>query len=1014
MATTVTHETVSPPLGVVAPRFRPPTGASSASSRSLDGEWRFRLFPHPDTGVTRDDAGADWDVLAVPGHWQLAEAPTAWPYGTPAYTNKLFPFPVEPPFVPDDNPTGEYRLTFTLPEDWPADGATLLRFEGVDSWFEVALNGESIAHSHGSRLPTEVDITARVQPGENLLAVRVTKWSALSYVEDQDQWWLSGIFRSVSLEHRPVDGLDHVAVVADYDHTTGTGSLAVTAESLLGGRIDPAAVRVRIAELGVDADASTAVEVAVEPWSAETPRLYAVEVTTAGETVRLDVGFRRITIEDAVFLVNGRPVKLRGVNRHEFDPLRGRSVTPERMLEDVLLMKKHHVNAVRTSHSPPHPHFLDLCDRYGLYVIDENDLETHGFENVGNVGLPMKATTEDGASFETFTWDGNPMDDPAWTDVLVDRVTRMVKRDGHHASIVMWSLGNEAGRGINIAAMADRVRELDPTRPVHYEGDYSSDEVDVYSRMYATSQETELIGRGVEAPLARADLDARRRRMPFLQCEYAHAMGNGPGGLSDYDALFDRYPRLMGGFIWEWIDHGLLRTDEQGREFHAYGGDFGERFHDGTFIADGLVLPDRTPAPSLIETAAVFTPVRLDPTDDGAALLVRNRYSFRDTSHLAFTWTAHRGEETLAAGEIDLHLEPGASARVAPPSDLAVPHDGDAPVWWTLAAVQREARGLEREWLADGDAIASGQVLLAAPAALAPATGRATAEADGALVAGGARFDRRGSLTQLLGLGVEELRVDAWRAPTDNDRRSGMWTGPSDEERWRSVGLHLLAERKVRAAVRDEAVSVEARTAGPTTGAGFRTAYTWRPVADGSDAVDLHVTIDPEGRWPESVARLGLLLVLDVDVPDDARVAWHGFGPEESYADSGRAARGGAWERTLGELQTRYTHPQENGARRGVTRAEIALPDGPLVIEVGEVRRGREPQLGIELSARPWSDLALEEAAHPHELARDGKLWLHLDVAQHGVGSAACGPGVLPNAQLHAAPVSMHLRFSRG
>ncbi|GMA33144.1 glycoside hydrolase family 2 TIM barrel-domain containing protein [Litorihabitans aurantiacus] len=1006
MRSTVTHETVAPPTGTLPPRFRPASGASSATAIALDGQWRFRLFDHPDTGVARDDDGATWDAVTVPGHWQLAGAPTAWPYGTPAYTNKLFPFQVDPPFVPDENPTGEYRLSFEAPADWPSDGRTLLRFEGVDSWFEVALNGEVVAVSHGSRLPTEIDLTGRLRPGANLLAVRVTQWSAMTYVEDQDQWWLSGIFRSVTLEHRPDGGLDQVGVVADYDPATGEGTLTVDAGTLAGTAIDPSQVRVRIAELDVDTDAQAPVRAAVEPWSAEVPRLYRAEISTGAETVRLDVGFRRVSISDGVFLVNGRPVKLRGVNRHEFEPLRGRAVTRETMLADVLLMKAHHVNAVRTSHSPPHPHFLDLCDAYGLYVIDESDLETHGFENVDFVGEPVVDPP----------WTGNPVADPAWTEVLLDRVTRMVRRDAHHPSIVLWSLGNEAGRGLNVAAMAARVRELDPTRPIHYEGDYSSDDVDVYSRMYAESEETELIGLGTEAPLARADLDARRRGMPFLQCEYAHAMGNGPGGLADYDAIFDAHPRLMGGFIWEWIDHGLLRTDEQGREFHAYGGDFGETFHNSTFIADGLLLPDRTPSPSLIETAAVFSPVRLDPTGDGA-LLVRNRYAFRDTAHLSFDWSVHTGAEVLATGELAVALGAGESVRLAP-SDVdlpALPEAPGSPVWWTVTARWREARGLEREWLSDGAAIASGQVLLAQPAPLPAPTGRAAIAQDGSYAVGGARLDRRGRLQHLLGLDVREMRPDAWRAPTDNDRRPPMWREMADADRWRTVGLHLLVERTVEAGLDGDAVRVVTRTGGPTTAAGFRTTYRWQPVegADGADAVDLHVEIEPEGRWPQSVARLGLRLALDVRPELDAAVRWHGQGPEESYADSDRAARGGVWERTLGELQTRYTHPQENGARRGVTRAEIDLPGGPLRIEADDVVRGGRPQLGIELTARPWSDAALEHAAHPHELEADGLLWLHLDVAQHGLGSAACGPGVLPNAQLHATPVSMRLRFSR-
>jgi beta-galactosidase len=989
---TTTHESVTPPDGVVAPRFRPPAGASDAATLSLDGEWRFRLFPHPDTGVDRGERGDDWDRLTVPGHWQLAQAPHAWPYGVPEYNNVLYPFPVDPPHVPDDNPTGEYRTTFRLPADWPDSGRTLLRFEGVDSWFQVALDGEPLATSHGSRLPTEVDLTGRLTDGEHLLAVRVTKWSAMSYVEDQDQWWLSGIFRSVTLEHRPDGALDDIRVHAGYDHTTGVGTLRVDTATVVAAA-DAVPARVTVPELGLEAAAGEELRAPVEPWSAERPRLYDVVISTDTETVTLSVGFRTVSIEDGVFLVNGRPVKLRGVNRHEFDPLRGRAVTPERMLEDVLLMKRHHINAVRTSHYPPHPHFLDLCDRYGLYVIDENDLETHGF--LGE------------------SWAGNPTDDPAWTEVLVDRVTRTVRRDAHHASIIMWSLGNEAGGGCNIPAMVDAVRALDPSRPIHYEGDFSSDHVDVYSRMYAGSEEVELIGQGIEPPLERADADARRRAMPFVLCEYAHAMGNGPGGLADYDAAFDRHPRLLGGFIWEWIDHGLTRADADGNLFSAYGGDFGERFHDGTFIADGLLLPDRTPSPGLLETAAVFAPIRIDAQPDGT-LLVRNRYAFRDTSHAELRWTLHRGAEELATGVLDLVLEAGTETVVRPPSDLVLPEPGDAPVWWTVRAVQQKAEALDEAWLEPGFQLGAGQLLLVEPAALAAPTGRVSTDADGGFRAGPARFDSRGDLRTLTGRTVHGFRVDAWRAPTDNDRRPARWRGSADEEKWSSAGLNLLAERKDGVAVTaDGALQVDARIAGPATRAGFAARYRWQPVTDAPDAVDLLVDIRPEGRWPENVARLGVLLALDEPTAAETGVRWTGLGPDESYADSKQAALGGSWQHTVADWQTRYTHPQENGARRGVTSAVLSFTDGSgLRIDAGDVTVGARSQLGIELSLRPWSDEALDRAAHPHELVPDGRLWLHLDAAQHGVGSAACGPGVLPNAQLHAAPVRMRLRFT--
>lgn len=990
---TINHESITPPIGVLPARFRPAEGASNTPSFSLDGQWKFRYFPTVHTDLDPADPGDSWNEIGVPGHWQLAEAPHSWPYGVPEYNNVVYPFPVDPPHVPDENPTGEYRLKFRMPEGWPTVGRTVLRFEGVDSWFQVALNGTILAYSHGSRLPTEIDLTEHLSSGENILAVKVTKWSAMSYIEDQDQWWLSGIFRSVTISHRPEGGLDHLTVQSDYDHLTGMGTLRIDAPGLASA----SDVHVAVPELGIEVRGGETVRHSVEPWSAEVPRLYQVEVSGPSETVTLSVGFRTISIEDGVFKVNGAAVKLRGVNRHEFDPLRGRSVTPETMREDIRLMKQHNINAVRTAHQPHHPYFLELCDELGLYVIDESDLETHGFERHGD------------------NWKGNPVDDPTWEAVLVDRVTRMVRRDAHHPSIILWSLGNEAGCGRNITAMAARVRQLDPSRPVHYEGDFSSEDVDVYSRMYATSEETELIGRGIESPLARADADARRRGMPFLQCEYAHAMGNGPGGLTDYDDIFDRYPRLMGGFIWEWIDHGILRTDPAGNEFHAYGGDFGEKFHDGTFIADGLMLPDRTPSPAMAEVAAVFAPIRIDLQSDNRSLLIRNRYAFRDTAHITFEWSLHQGENIISTGVLDgLNLAPGEQTVITVPADLELPAPSSNPTWWTVTAVQHAAGLGEDAWLQAPFSISRGQVMVQEPAPLSPARGTAQELSDGGFQVGHATFDRFGKLTTITGRTVHDFRIDAWRAPTDNDRRAGMWIGPSDEEIWTESGLNLLRERKISAELSESgSLVVSGRVAGPATVNGLRARYEWQPVGDEDNAIDLIVDITPEGRWGQNVARLGILLALDEDNASDAVVNWAGLGPNESYSDSKKAAHGGVWTHTVQELQTRYTHPQENGARRGVTDCEVAFTDGhTLRITSGETTLGPVSKTGFELTVRPWSDAALDVAKHPHELVPDSKMWFHIDAAQHGVGSAACGPGVLPNAQLHASTVHMRVRFT--
>jgi beta-galactosidase len=990
-----THESVVVPAGVRPARFRPPHGASTAARVDLDGEWRFRLFGNPATAVEPFDRGTGdgWGAIDVPGHWQLAGAPDAWPYGKPAYTNVQFPIPVDPPHVPNENPTGEYRRTFTVPADWRTTGRVVLRFEGVDSWFEVAVNGEVLAQSHGSRLPTEVDVTDALTDDENLLAVRVAQWSAFTYIEDQDQWWLSGIFRDVSLEHRPDGGIEHVAVDAGYDRTTGTGRLRVDVETTADD------VTIQVPELGLELRAGEEASTAVEPWSAETPRLYDVVVSTPAETVTLKVGFRSIAIVDGVFTVNGAPVKLYGVNRHEFEPTRGRAVTRETMLADVLLMKRQHVNAVRTSHYPPHPHFLDLCDEYGLYVIDENDLETHGFEFHG--------------------WRNNPTDDETWAPVLADRVTRMVRRDAHHPSVIVWSLGNEAGAGRNVAVMAETIRALDPTRPLHYEGDWSSAHVDVYSRMYPAIEEIALIARREEVALPDAALDERRRAMPFVLCEYAHAMGNGPGGLTEQVDLVDGSPRMMGAFVWEWIDHGIATRTPDGTPFYGYGGDFGEELHDATFIADGLLLPDRTPSPGLVELAAVYAPVGISAVSAGGSVLrARNRYAFRSLEGVRFVWELVSDGGTLASGDVDLPaLAPGESSDVDARAVLGSSLEewlgkapAGAPVWWTLRALPDD--GARPAWAADGFELGAGQVLLRAASLSVAEAGPAGRTEDDGYDLGAVTLDRTGRPVTVGGARVRQARIDAWRAPTDNDRARSVYESIADAAVWERAGLSRLRDRLDDVRVEGDAVVVTGRAGGAPSDVGLALRYEWRAVDDAT--TDLTIRLTPEGEWPGPLARLGWLLGLEQEDAAGVTVDWVGLGPGESYADSRRGALGGHWRHTVAGLQTQYTHPQENGARRGVTRATLGLAEGPLTIRAGEIEVGARPVHGFEFTARPWTDAALAVAAHPHELVPDGALWLHLDAAQHGVGSAACGPGVVPAAVLTPQPATLRLRFTAG
>ncbi|WP_052866687.1 glycoside hydrolase family 2 TIM barrel-domain containing protein [Streptomyces niger] len=958
------YEDVSPGSGVLPPVAWLP--GSDARRLSLNGTWRFRPSP---TATTEDESFARpeyddsaWAGLAVPGHWVLQG------HGAPAYTNTGYPFPVDPPRVPDENPTGDHRYAFELPADWPA-GATVLRIGGVESCARVWLNGTELGHFKGSRLPHEFEVGALLRPGPNVLAVRVHQWSSGSYLEDQDQWWLPGVFREVELRQRPEGAVRDVFVHAGYDHRTGDGTL----------RVDCApAGRVTVPELGLDLATGESATVPVAPWTAETPRLYDAELATPGERVRLRIGFRTVAVEDGLLKVNGRRLLLRGVNRHEFHPAHGRALTADVMRRDLLLMKQHNINAVRTSHYPPHPAFLELCDELGLWVVDECDLETHGFAQQG--------------------WRDNPVDDERWTPALLDRARRMVERDKNHPSVIMWSLGNECGTGRGLSAMAAWMRERDPSRPLHYEGDPSCADTDVYSRMYADHAEVERIGRRTEEPLRDAALDARRRSLPFVLCEYAHAMGNGPGGLSDYQRLFETYERCQGGFVWEWIDHGLRQETADGIPYHAYGGDFGEELHDGNFVCDGLVFPERTPSPGLVEYKKVIEPVRIEavgPDTAPGAVRVTNLQDFADLSALVFPWRYEVEGRPAAEGTLTVPpLLPGESAELKLPPPADGPPVGEA--LWTVRAVLAE----DTAWAAAGHEVAWGQ-LPAGPrpvprpltSAVAPRRGEG-----GTIALGPGVFDAAtGVLSGFDGRAVTGPRLDVWRAPTDNDEGAPWQPGQRCGPEWRRIGLHRMRHRTDAVVADGDALIVRTRVAPAATALGFGVVHRW--ISDGA-ALRVEVAVTPEGDWPAPLPRLGLRMGVDGEL---SAVRWFGGGPGEAYPDTSAAARVGRWALSVDELQTPYVRPQENGARIGVRWAELRRPDGT------GLRIEGEPD--FFLTARRWTTEELDAARHTPDLVPGDRVWLHLDHAQHGIGSQSCGPGVLSRYRLDAAPATFAFTF---
>ena len=927
--------------------------ATNAPVLDLSGMWSFRWSP---TSATAPDdlPNADvstWGRMPVPASWVMPfhDAIYQEPHGAPAYNNVRFPFPIDPPFPPDANPVGDYARSFSLDE---VPGRAVLRFEGLEGAGTVWLNGIELGTTRGSRLPTAFDATAALRAVQNRLIVRIAQFSAATYLEDQDEWWLPGIIRTVALHTRPALGVDDVFARVGFDAVSGTGTLTVEVESSGSATIE-------LPELEITAGAGQPLTIAgVEPWSAESPRLYELIVATDSERVSLQIGFRSVSVADGVLTVNDAPIILRGVNRHEHHPDLGRTIPPDLLEAELLLMKRHNINAIRTSHYPPATEFLDLADRLGFYLIDECDVETHGFVEVD--------------------WRRNPSDAPEWREAFLDRAQRMLERDKNHPAVILWSLGNEAGTGTNLAAMSHWLRERDPSRPIHYEGDQDCAYVDLWSQMYPTHDEVEAIGKGVEPALADTTLDAKRRGMAFVMCEYAHAMGNGPGGLTEYDELIDTYPRLAGGFIWEWLEHGIRKTDGT----IAYGGDFGEVMHDGNFVIDGLVSTDREPRPQLTDLAAVFAPVRLRVTADGRELTVMSRYDVVDTAHLAFDWViasagrSNAGE--LGRGTLDVPVIPAhGTATVALP---AVPSGAVLTVSARLAA--------DTAWAPAGHEVAFGQFEggpLPLPT-VAPGAGIVSLDpVTGALVAIG-------------GLEVRDFRLELWRAPTDNDNGIGRGEDPQPTMTsvWKRLGLDHVIVRVVSVEHEAGRSVVTTRVGGAGRDQLVEVRLEWCAL---DAATELVATITPLLDTPQPWARVGLSFSLPGEFTN---VDWFGLGPGQGYPDTGQGNRLGWHRATVAELQVPHVRPQESGARRDIRSLSLASGAQSLTVS-GD---------NFAATIRPYSTEAVAAATHLQDLRTDGRTHVVLDHAQTGVGSAACGPGVLEKYGLYSAPMQFRWRFS--
>lgn len=937
----------------------------SAKKISLNGEWRFLYLDAPELSpehfMEPGFSDENWDVIDVPSVWQLRG------YDHMHYTDVLYPFPLNPPYVPTENPTGIYKKTITLPADG-LDGQVVLKFHGVDSAFDVWVNGKHAGFSKVSRLPSEFDITMLVAAGDNQVTVRVYKWSDGSYLEDQDMWWFSGIFRDVELILEPKEAILDCAVDASLEEDNTTGRLQAdlriqgsgTGTFILWDKDEV----LDSGEFKTDSDPQAAIHSAsircrlpfIRAWTAETPELYTLEVCFKNHKITVRTGFRRIEITGENFTVNGTIIMLNGVNHHDYNPREGRCVTYSQTKSDIILMKQHNINALRCSHYPANDYLYDLCDEYGLYVIDEADLECHGFEWSGH-----------------YDWIS---DDAKWEAAYTDRAVRMVKRDRNHPSIIMWSLGNESSFGCNFIQSAKAVRALDSTRLIHYEGDSKAEVADVYSTMYSWLKKMDEIG-----------TTEIGNKKPHILCEYAHAMGNGPGGLRAYQNLFRKYQRLQGGFVWEWYDHGIYTEDEEGHTYYRYGGNYGDFPTNDNFCIDGLLMPDRTPSPGLLEFKQVIAPVEI--TRSGVTereILVKNLYDFQHLTHLHLKWWISCDEARIQEGEIyGFDAAPGESCRIQIPFTPWAPKANTA-YYLNLTVCNTHST----PYAEAGHQISMVQYPLTTStqtAELHQNSSPLIIEETPALLKISnqnmqAVFHKVYGRMESFGTNEETFltkgpEVTVYRACIDNDMYQ--------KQKWlNQYFIQLSSEQTefVRVSQEDHRVCIEI---GKHFGCvnqswGFECNYTYVIYEDGSMTCKVTGKQFQYGKEePAFLPRIGLCLKASKRLQ---QVIWHGRGFGENYPDSKEASYMGIYRSTVDEMSTNYVYPQENGHRDDVFWYTLGDDKSSLLVK-------SQSSMGINM--HNYTQESLEKAAHPWQIEEAEDVIIHMDYLHSGLGSNSCG-----------------------
>ncbi|MHC5112101.1 MAG: beta-galactosidase, LacZ type [Planctomycetota bacterium] len=972
---------------------------------SLNGTWKFKWVKSPDDKpedfFAPDYDVRGWDDIAVPGNWQLQG------YGTPIYSNVRYPFHKDPPRVmgpvPTDwtkaqlpNPIGSYRRTFTIPADWQ-DRQVFLHFEGVKSAQYVWVNGQKVGYSQGSMTPAEFNITDYLQTGENMLAVQVYRWSDGSYLEDQDFWRLSGIYRDVFLFSTPEVHVRDFSVRTDFDERFRNATLHVDASlhNYKDSGADGHVVEITLLDPGQNEVAGMTASVAVseiasgdetvvkfskkitapKPWSSEKPNLYLLLLTlkdARGQVIEVEscrVGFREVEIKDRRLYVNGVPILIKGVNRHEHDPVHGQAVPRETMLEDIKLLKQFNVNTVRTSHYPNQPQWYELCDEYGIFVIDEANVESHGM-GYGAASLGH---------------------DPAWEEAHVDRQVRMVQRDKNHPCVIIWSMGNEAGPGRNFQACRDAILAIDQTRPIHYERDNGKADID--STMYPSVESLDRAG------------DSNSPK-PFLMCEYAHAMGNAVGNLAEYWEIIKKHQRLIGGCIWDWVDQGLLKKDENGRSYFAYGGDFGDKPNDGSFCINGLVFPDRTVTPKLWEVKHVYQNVDVTLVDHvQGTVRIGNGHHVTNLREFEGRWTLSEDGTVIQQGSLPaLDLPPGKSLDVKLPIDKPSLKNG-AEYFLRISFHLLD----DNAWAIRGHEIAWKQLhmpYLVPPARLMNLDSMPDLkckETDDRIHIAGPDFEMTFSKTAgtiaSLAYGDQSIIRDAlggasgpqlhvFRAPVNNDKYCA--------QSWRDAGLDELQHKTESLTVdssNPKAIRVLANTIARGKGeCRFEHQATWTILGNG--CIDVANRVIPHGG-PSVLPRLGLTMTLPAALN---RFSWFGHGPHENYVDRKRSADVGMYQSTVAEQFVPYVDTQETGNKESVRFAALTNEHGSGLLVVAGSR--------LSVTALHHTSRQLAHARHPFELPEGGDVVLNLDYAQHGLGGASCGPAPMPKYVLRPEPVT--------